>query len=120
AGLAPASQEVLSSGAGAHRLRRLSPRPQGRSLPGARRLRARRLAGDHQAPGQPPRELDLDRRARAPAGRIARHPSRAAQERVKRLWRWPIPLPPLPPPVLLAPRFVFRPRATPPPPPPRP
>src|SRR4029453_11589184 len=107
---AEARQEVLPAGAGADRLRRLPPGPARGSLPRARRLRPRRFAGDHQASGQPPRELDLDRRTGAHPGRPAGDPAGATQERVKRLWRWLIPLAAVPVLALLAYGFRVSPR----------
>src|SRR5262249_31855308 len=107
---AAAREEVLSSRAGADRLRRLPAGPARGSLPRPRRLRPRRLAGDHQTPGEPPRELDRDRRSRAHPGGAAGHPAGAAQERVKRLWRWLIPLAAVPVLALLAYGFRVSPR----------
>src|SRR5262249_24086344 len=96
--------------AGADRVRRLPPGTARGSLPRAGRLRARRLAGHHQAPGQPPRELDLDRRAGAHPWRGAGHPAGAAPQRGKRLWRWLIPAAVLPVLALLACGFKVSPR----------
>src|SRR5206468_3815398 len=107
---AAAGQEVLSSRTGAHRVRRLSSGPARGCLSRPRRFRPRRLTGDDQAPGQPPRELDLDRRIGTHPGGAAGHPAGAAPDRVKRLWRWLIPLAAVPVLALLAYGFRVSPR----------
>jgi len=69
------AKKFYPPGAGAHRVRRLSPGPARGYLPRAGRLRPRRVAGDRQAPGQSPRELDLDRRPGAHPGGPAGDPA---------------------------------------------
>src|SRR5437773_601583 len=107
-------EEVLPPGAVADRLRGLPARAPRGHLPRPRRLRPRRLAGDGQVPGEPPRELDLDRRPRPHGRGRARDPAGDEEDRVsRRPWRWLIPLAELPVLALLAYGFRVDPRAIP-------
>ena len=102
-------QEVLPAGAVADRLRRLPPGLHRGPLPGAGRLRPRRLARHREGAGQPHGLLDLDRRPRSSrwaraasaescptatrqAGRVTRGARALAASRSRscRCWRcWP-------------------------------